>query len=201
MNEQKMLVSISQSLALQTMKQILDSGSFKELCSEFKKNPNKFITLEEFFNEGDRIVSKTLRGIHDTSKLNKFQKLTSLLEDNLISAKKVALEEGVEIKNGIAIDRNSVVGRHVLTYTSIIEVPDNEAEYFPPFTSEISRSVSEINMKSEVVAKTLGKATVKVEAEGLDEIKLKANELVKTLEKANSLENELANININFNTN
>ena len=136
MNERKMLVSISQSLALQTMKQILDSGSFKELCSEFKKNPNKFTTLEEFFNEGDRIVSKTLREIHDTSKLNKFQKLTSLLEDNLISAKKVALEEGVKSKNVISIDRNSIVGKHVLTYTSIIEVPDNEAEYFPPFTSE-----------------------------------------------------------------
>lgn len=65
MNEQKILVSISQSLALQTMKQILDSGSFKELCSEFKKNPNKFTTLEEFFNEGDKIVSKTLRRLEE----------------------------------------------------------------------------------------------------------------------------------------
>lgn len=198
MNERKMLVSISQSLALQTMKQILDSGSFKELCSESKKNPNKFITLEEFFNEGDKIISKFLREIHNTSRLNKFQKLTSLLEDNLISAKKVALEEGVEIKNGVAIDRNSVVGKHVLTYTSIIEVPDNEAEYFPPF---ISHSVSEINMKSEVVDKAPGKVSIKVEAGGLEEINVKANELVKTLEKAKSLENELANIDINLKTN
>lgn len=68
--------------------------------------------------------------------LNKFQKLTSLLEDNLISAKKTALEEGVKSKNTISIDRNSVVGKHVLTYASIIEVPDNEAEYFPPYRKD-----------------------------------------------------------------
>lgn len=65
MNEQKILVSISQSLALQTMKQILDSGSYKKLLASFKKNPNKFTTLEEFFNEGERIVSKALRAIRD----------------------------------------------------------------------------------------------------------------------------------------
>lgn len=133
MNEQKMLVSVSQSLALQTMKQVLDSDSYEKLLSSFKKNPSKFTTLEEFFNEGDKIISKTLREAHVNSKLNKFQKLTSLLEKNLISAKEAAIEEGVKSKNGISIDRNSVPGKHVLTYTSIIEVPDNEA-YFPPFT-------------------------------------------------------------------
>ncbi|WP_406834421.1 hypothetical protein ABLU29_09665 [Lactococcus lactis] len=63
--EKNYLESISQSLALQTMKQILDVTTYKKLVDEFKKNPSKFTTLEEFMNKSDNIIAKVQRRIHD----------------------------------------------------------------------------------------------------------------------------------------
>lgn len=68
------------------------------------------------------------------TKLNKFQQVASVLEEGAVSARKIARENEIELKTSIRIDRDSIEGKHILTYLTIVEMPDDESEYFVPIT-------------------------------------------------------------------